>query len=345
MSQHYLVVENICKQFGDFSALSDISLSVSKGEFICFLGPSGCGKTTLLRTIAGLETQTSGRITQGGQDISHLPTEKRDFGIVFQSYALFPNLTVADNITLALRERGMDKVQSEALMYKWLTNIGLEGSHNKYPSQLSGGQQQRVALARALVLSPGLLLLDEPLSALDAKVRTHLRSEIRKLQKELGITTIMVTHDQEEALSMADRIVVMNQSRIEQIGTPTDIYRKPASEFVARFVGNINFIDQAHPLHSHFNQQRPNDLQRFNYAIRPEDIQIELDSEDSIFADIIDKEFTGASIRLVCDIGNGQTLEVDSPNHLSDTLFKSSRSQIGLKIDPALAHQFIHTGA
>ena len=144
---------------------------------------------------------------------------------------------------------------------------------------------------------------------------------------------------------MAVRIVVMNQSRIEQIGTPTDIYHKPASEFVARFVGNINFIDQAHPLHDHFNQQRPNDLQRFNYAIRPEDIQIELDSEDSIFADIIDKEFTGASIRLICDIGNGQTLEVDSPNHLSDTLFKSSRSQIGLKIDPALAHQFIQTGA
>ncbi|WP_319534355.1 putative 2-aminoethylphosphonate ABC transporter ATP-binding protein [uncultured Vibrio sp.] len=345
MSQQYLTVENIYKQFGDFTALSDISLSVDKGEFVCFLGPSGCGKTTLLRTIAGLETQTSGRIIQAGEDISHLPTEKRDFGIVFQSYALFPNLNVADNITFALRERGMGKAQAEALMIRWLANIGLQGSNNKYPSQLSGGQQQRVALARALVLSPGLLLLDEPLSALDAKVRTHLRVEIRKLQKELGITTIMVTHDQEEALSMADRIVVMNQSRIEQIGTPTEIYRKPASEFVARFVGNINFIDQSHPLHNHFNQQKPNGSQRYNYAIRPEDIQIDLNAKDKICADVIDKEFMGASMRLICDIGNGHTIEVDSPNHFSDTLLKSNCSQIGLKIDPSLAHQFIQAGA
>ncbi|UUM32357.1 putative 2-aminoethylphosphonate ABC transporter ATP-binding protein [Vibrio japonicus] len=345
MSQQYLTVESIYKQFGDFNALSDISLSVNKGEFICFLGPSGCGKTTLLRTIAGLETQTSGRIFQDGEDISHLPTEKRDFGIVFQSYALFPNLTVADNITFALRERGMDKAQSEVLMNEWLTNIGLQGSNNKYPSQLSGGQQQRVALARALVLSPGLLLLDEPLSALDAKVRTHLRVEIRKLQKELGITTIMVTHDQEEALSMADRIVVMNQSKIEQIGTPTEIYRHPASEFVARFVGNINFIDQSHPLHHHFNQKQPISSQRYNYAIRPEDIHIELNAKDSICADIVDKEFMGASMRLICDIGNGRTIEVDSPNHLSDTLLKSNCSQVGLRIDPALAHQFVQPGA
>lgn len=345
MPQQYLNVENVYKSFGNFTALNDINISVNKGEFICFLGPSGCGKTTLLRTIAGIEQQSGGKITQAGKDISHLPTEQRDFGIVFQSYALFPNLNVSDNITFALRERGMNKSQAEALMNQWLEKIGLAGSNQKFPAQLSGGQQQRVALARALVLSPGLLLLDEPLSALDAKVRAHLRTEIRTLQKQLGITTIMVTHDQEEALSMADRIVVMNQGRIEQIDTPTEIYRNPASEFVARFVGNINFIEPEHPLHKHIEQLKPLTNKCCNYAIRPEDIDIELTTHNAIKAAIINKEFLGSSIRLLCDIGQGNQLAVDSPHHLADHLLDPNCIEVGLKINPSRTHQFIQSGA
>jgi ABC-type proline/glycine betaine transport system ATPase subunit len=227
----YLRIERLTKQFGAFAALKDISLEIFPGEFICFLGPSGCGKTTLLRAIAGLDIQTSGRIFQGDKEISTLPASRRDFGIVFQSYALFPNLTVAANVGYGLVSRGMAKVEIRTRVDDLLRLVGLPEAGRKYPAQLSGGQQQRVAVARALALSPGLLLLDEPLSALDARVRAHLRSEIRRLHQRLKVTTIMVTHDQEEALTMADRIVVMNQGAIEQVGTPTEVYRKPASAF------------------------------------------------------------------------------------------------------------------
>ncbi len=240
--QTYLRIDNVVKQFGQFTALQNISFSIKQGEFVCFLGPSGCGKTTLLRGIAGLEPVTSGSIFQAVKEITHLPPEQRDFGIVFQSYALFPNLTVQDNIAIGLSNQGVSALECNQLVDKWLKMIGLQSEASKYPNQLSGGQQQRVALARALALSPGLLLLDEPLSALDAKVRTHLREEICQLQRKLGITTVMVTHDQEEALAMADRIVVMNNGVIEQIGTPQEIYEKPASRFVADFVGTMNFI-------------------------------------------------------------------------------------------------------
>ncbi|EAR56785.1 ABC-type spermidine/putrescine transport system, ATPase component [Photobacterium sp. SKA34] len=239
----YLQIDKLCKHFGQFTALKNISLTINKGEFICFLGPSGCGKTTLLRAIAGMDIASSGHIIQDGKDTTFLAPEKRDFGIVFQSYALFPNLTVSENIALGLRNQGKSHQAASNIVTYWLELIGLPDSGEKYPSQLSGGQQQRIALARALALSPGLLLLDEPLSALDAKVRTHLRDEICQLQRKLGITTIMVTHDQEEALSMADRIVVMNHGVIEQVGTPEEIYQNPASRFVAEFVGSMNFID------------------------------------------------------------------------------------------------------
>jgi iron(III) transport system ATP-binding protein len=238
----YLQIEHLRKQFGTFAALKDVSLSVNAGEFVCFLGPSGCGKTTLLRAIAGLDIQTSGRIFQGGRDISSLPASQRDFGIVFQSYALFPNLTVAANVGYGLVSRGLPKVEIATRVNELLTLVGLPEAGGKYPAQMSGGQQQRVALARALALSPGLLLLDEPLSALDARVRAYLRMEIRRLHQRLGVTTIMVTHDQEEALTMADRIVVMNEGLIEQIGSPVEVYRTPASAFVADFVGTTNFL-------------------------------------------------------------------------------------------------------
>jgi iron(III) transport system ATP-binding protein len=244
----YLRLEGIEKSFGAFRALKGIDLGIAKGEFVCFLGPSGCGKTTLLRIVAGLEVQTAGTIRQASRDISRLPPAERDYGIVFQSYALFPNLSVADNVAYGLVNRKVPRRAAAARVDELLRLVGLPGSNAKFPAQLSGGQQQRIALARALATSPGLLLLDEPLSALDALERVRLRQEIRGLQKTLGVTTIMVTHDQEEALSMADRIVVMNHGSIEQIGTPLDVYRDPRSPFVADFVGKINVLHaRLHP--------------------------------------------------------------------------------------------------
>ena len=238
-----LELSGIHKDFGVFHALKNVELTVHRGEFVCFLGPSGCGKTTLLRIIAGLEVQTSGTILQGGRDISRLPPAARDYGIVFQSYALFPNLSVYDNVSYGLVNRQTAKANISQRVTELLKLVGLPDSGGKFPGQLSGGQQQRIALARAIATSPGLLLLDEPLSALDALERVRLRQEIRSLQQRLGITTIMVTHDQEEALSMADRIVVMNHGVIEQIGSPLEIYREPASPFVVDFVGKANVLE------------------------------------------------------------------------------------------------------
>jgi iron(III) transport system ATP-binding protein len=238
----YLRISNLWKSFGSFRALKDVSLEIGDGEFVCFLGPSGCGKTTLLRAIAGLDLQTSGGIEQAGRDISNLPPAERDFGIVFQSYALFPNLTIEKNIAFGLENAGRSKTEIVARVSELLELVGLQDQAKKYPAQLSGGQQQRIALARAIATSPGLLLLDEPLSALDAKVRVFLRHEVKELQRKLGITTVMVTHDQEEALSMADRIVVMNHGVIDQVGSPTEIYRNPRTLFVADFIGETNKI-------------------------------------------------------------------------------------------------------
>ncbi len=238
----FLELSDIRKEFGEFAALKGVSLGVGQGELVCFLGPSGCGKTTLLRIIAGLEVQSAGTIVQAGRDISRLSPMERDYGIVFQSYALFPNLDVAANVAYGLVNRRVPRAKRDARVRELLELVGLPDSACKFPGQLSGGQQQRIAIARALATSPGLLLLDEPLSALDARVRVRLRGEIRALQQRLGITTILVTHDQEEALSMADRIVVMKEGTIEQIGTPADIYLDPATPFVADFVGKTNLL-------------------------------------------------------------------------------------------------------
>ena len=238
----FLSVRNLSKYFGQFRALEQINLDIKQGEFVCFLGPSGCGKTTLLRAIAGLDRQSSGTIHIHGRDVSHAPPAARDFGIVFQSYALFPNLTIADNVGYGLVNQSKEKGVIKDRIAEMLALVGLAEQGSKYPVQLSGGQQQRVALARALATSPALLLLDEPLSALDAQVRLRLREEIRQVQRRLGVTTIMVTHDQEEALSMAERIVVMNHGVIEQIGTPEEIYNHPKTTFVAEFVGRISFF-------------------------------------------------------------------------------------------------------
>jgi iron(III) transport system ATP-binding protein len=237
-----VALAGIAKRFGQFVALKGITLSVNPGEFICFLGPSGCGKTTLLRIIAGLERQSAGTVTMAGREVSALPPSHRNYGIVFQSYALFPNLSVARNVAYGLETRRRPGAEIDRRVDELLALVGLADHKHKYPAQLSGGEQQRVALARALAPSPALLLLDEPLSALDARVRQSLRHEVRGLQRRLGITTIMVTHDQEEALAMADRIVVMNHGVVEQVGSPWEVYTRPASPFVARFVGHMNFL-------------------------------------------------------------------------------------------------------
>jgi len=238
-----VALHGIAKKFGQFVALREVSLSIPPGEFVCFLGPSGCGKTTLLRIVAGLERQNAGQVMMAGRDVSGLPPSLRNYGIVFQSYALFPNLTVARNVAYGLETRRTPRAEISRRVDELLALVGLTAHKAKYPAQLSGGEQQRIALARALAPSPALLLLDEPLSALDARVRQSLRHEIRALQRRLGITTIMVTHDQEEALAMADRIVVMNHGVVEQVGTPVEVYTRPRSPFVARFVGQMNFLE------------------------------------------------------------------------------------------------------
>ncbi|MCT8174573.1 putative 2-aminoethylphosphonate ABC transporter ATP-binding protein [Variovorax sp. CY25R-8] len=330
-----LEVIGVRKDFETFSALRDVHLRVNPGEMLCFLGPSGCGKTTLLRIIAGLETQTAGQILQNGKDVSWLPPDRRDYGIVFQSYALFPNLTIAENIGYGLVNGRARRAEVKARVDELLKLVGLPTSGAKYPSQLSGGQQQRVALARALATRPGLLLLDEPLSALDALERIRLRGEIRRLQKQVGITTIMVTHDQEEALSMADRIVVMNHGVIEQVGTPMEVYEQPATPFVADFVGKVNVLRSV-ALGNHRFQVGDMELQcdacdgafepgeAVNLYLRPEDRAVEHLREDTanrLRAMVTKVEFLGGLCiaEVTADALHGQTLGLHfSLNQLHD---------------------------
>ncbi len=277
-------VQNINKEYGANRVLNNINLEVNQGEFVCLLGPSGCGKSTLLRIIAGLERPTAGQIFLSGKDATNLPAPKRNFGIVFQSYALFPNLTAFENVAYGLRNKKISDRQINETVDHLFEMIHLTDAKNRYPAQLSGGEQQRVALARALAVSPSFLLLDEPLSALDAKVRQKLRRQICAIQRELKLTTIMVTHDQDEALTMADRIVVMNKAEIMQSGTPEEIYDRPANQFVADFIGSINFSST----------KNGNTL-----AVRPENIKIiSHPTATAIHARILDMEFRGAFCRV-----------------------------------------------
>ncbi len=239
----FLEISHLEKSFGPNHVVKDFSLDIAQGEFVSLLGPSGCGKTTVLRMVAGFETPSTGGITIDGQDVTALKPNQRNIGMVFQAYALFPNLTVAQNVAFGLKVKGVARAESDARVTEMLRLIGLSELGARYPFQLSGGQQQRVALARALAVQPRVLLLDEPLSALDAKIRVSLRTEIREIQRELGITTIFVTHDQEEAMSMSDRIVVMNGGIAEQVGAPFDIYNRPRTKFVANFVGTLNTFE------------------------------------------------------------------------------------------------------
>ncbi|MEP7454369.1 ABC transporter ATP-binding protein [Phyllobacterium sp. SB3] len=239
----FLTISHLKKSFGATTVVHDFNLDIEKGEFISFLGPSGCGKTTVLRMVAGFETPTSGKISIGGKDVVNLKPNQRNIGMVFQAYALFPNMTVSQNVAFGLKVAKKPQAEIDATVHEMLSLIKLDHLADRYPYQLSGGQQQRVALARALATKPQVLLLDEPLSALDAKIRVSLREEIRAIQRKLGITTIFVTHDQEEALSISDRIVVMYEGKAEQVGAPFEIYNHPSSRFVASFVGTLNTLD------------------------------------------------------------------------------------------------------
>lgn len=239
----YLELKKLTKNFGNIKAVNDVSLGIGRDEFVCILGPSGCGKTTLLRLIAGLEEASAGELFLDGKNLIDVPAQKRGFGIVFQSYSLFPNMTVVQNIAYGLTIRKQSKELISKRVSELLNLVHLAGQEEKLPHELSGGQQQRVAIARALAVEPELLLLDEPLSALDAKVRKTLRVEIREVQQSLGIPTVMVTHDQEEAMTMADRIICMRDGIVEQMGTPDELYNQPANSFIAGFLGHMNNLD------------------------------------------------------------------------------------------------------
>ncbi|MCL2785128.1 MAG: ATP-binding cassette domain-containing protein [Propionibacteriaceae bacterium] len=301
-----LEVDKVTKAFDKQTALKDVSAVINQGELVCILGPHGCGKTTLLRIIAGLETADSGRVFINDKDATYLPPAKRNFGIVFQSYALFPNMTVMGNILFGLKQKkGVTKFEAKRRAREALELVDLAEHRDKYPRQLSGGMQQRTALARAIALSPQFLLLDEPLSALDAKVRLKLRGEIRSIQQTLGITTVMVTHDQEEALTMADRIIVMNNAVVEQIGTPREIYDHPATPFVANFIGTMNFYDSRGEI----------------CAIRPENIEIASgNAAYDAAARVKAIEFKGALTRIYGLLADVNEVWVDLPSEQADAL-------------------------
>jgi len=318
----FLQIKNIVKKFSTQTALNDVSADIEKGEFVCILGPSGCGKTTLLRIIAGLEMPTGGQIIIDGKDSTYLHPSKRNFGIVFQSYALFPNMTIIGNIMFGLQQKkgSMSKSDMENKANEVLRMVDLFEHRNKYPRQLSGGMQQRTALARAIALSPAFLLLDEPLSALDAKVRHKLRSEIRAIQQRLKITTIMVTHDQEEALTMADRIIVMNNSIIEQIGTPRGVYDNPVNPFVANFIGTMNFL------------KHPDKI----CAIRPEKFVQATHKEDyDITAQVQFVEFKGVLTRVHAFLpSQGSMICFDVPSDQIDGMSLNINAMLFLKMPP-----------
>lgn len=322
----YLEIRGITKRFDRRIALAGVSAEINKGELVCVLGPSGCGKTTLLRIIAGLETADGGKIIIEGEDCTSLPASKRNFGIVFQSYALFPNMTVMGNVLFGLQQKkGLPRGRKLELAMDALELVDLAPHMDKYPRQLSGGQQQRTALARAIAISPGFLLLDEPLSALDAKVRAKLRGEIRDIQRRLGVTTVMVTHDQEEALSMADRIIVMNDAAVEQIGAPRDIYDCPATPFVANFIGTMNFFRIGGEI----------------VAIRPEKIRlVDCFNHYDFTAQVRSIEFKGALSRICGILSGGTEICVDVPSETASRLGLQEGVTVFLKIPPGILMKY-----
>jgi len=344
-------VQNIAKHFGNFHALDNISLDIESGELLALLGPSGCGKTTLLRIIAGLETADAGQIVISGEDSTHVHVRERNVGFVFQHYALFRHMTVADNVAFGLRvkprgERPSEK-QIRAKVQELLKLVQLDWLADRYPAQLSGGQRQRIALARALAVEPKVLLLDEPFGALDAQVRKELRRWLRRLHDELHVTSIFVTHDQEEALEVADRVVLMNRGRIEQVGTPQEIYRRPATAFVADFVGSMNFMagtlvapDRVKVAGVDFACPPQEGLapgQKVSLCIRPEDVRVRdlpANIANRVPVKVAELDFVGAFCRATLKAQAAADVAVTAD--FSSNLIRDLSVEIGTKLDIAL---------
>jgi putative spermidine/putrescine transport system ATP-binding protein len=335
----------LSRHYGAVVALDNLDLTVQPGELIALLGPSGCGKTTTLRLLAGLEDADTGRINVGGRDITRLPASKRDMGMVFQAYSLFPHMTVQQNVAFGLRLRKISSAQRDRRALEMLDLVELGTQADRYPHQLSGGQQQRVALARALAIEPQVLLLDEPLSALDAKVRAQLRDQIRRIQLEVGITTLFVTHDQEEALAIADRVGVMRAGRLEQLAPPTEVYSRPATAFVAEFVGLSNRL--AGTVSGTSVSVRGHDLPLVDTAtpagpvtaiVRPEAVTLASDSTGEsgpMTGTVIASTFLGATSRVTVDLGD-TTIMAQLPTSEATKLPAGSRVTLTIRPDPVL---------
>ncbi|HWD68595.1 MAG TPA: ABC transporter ATP-binding protein [Solirubrobacteraceae bacterium] len=329
--------EGIQRQYGSVRALAGLDLEIAEGELVALLGPSGCGKTTALRILGGFDHPTAGRVTVDGKDMTGVPANKRDMGMVFQAYSLFPNMDVRNNVAFGLRIRHEDKAKRLARADQLLELVGLTEHADRYPHQLSGGQQQRVAIARALAIEPKVLLLDEPLSALDARVRAQLRVEIRNLQQRLGITTLFVTHDQSEALSMADRVGVMNSGRLEQLDTPEQVYRHPATAFAAEFVGAMNRlpgrIGDAGDVQvlgqrlTVLNAEGHQPGSACEALVRPEAITIVRDAAGA--GEVTQRTFLGASVRLEVLLDGGQKVLVEASSH---DVGVGAGTRVGLRI-------------
>jgi putative spermidine/putrescine transport system ATP-binding protein len=338
-------MQGLSRHYGAVAALDDLDLTVQPGELIALLGPSGCGKTTTLRLLAGLEDADTGTISVGGKDITRLPASKRDMGMVFQAYSLFPHMTVKQNVGFGLRLRGVQATERDRRALEMLELVELSSQADRYPSQISGGQQQRVALARALAIEPQVLLLDEPLSALDAKVRAQLRDQIRRIQLEIGITTLFVTHDQEEALAIADRVGVMRAGRIEQLAPHTDVYSRPATAFVAEFVGLSNRL--AGTVSGSTVTVRGRDLPlvdpstppgQVTALIRPEAVTLATDSSGEIgplTGTVIATTFLGATSRVTVDLGD-VTIMAQLTTADASALPAGSRVTLTIRPDPVL---------
>ena len=342
MSNQSLTVKSVSKNFAGVKALDNFNLEVEVGELVALLGPSGCGKTTALRIVAGLEKQDSGAIRVGDTDITSVPAYKRNMGMVFQAYSLFPNLSVEENVAFGLQMRKVDKKVRLKKAHELLDLVGLDSQSKRFPHQLSGGQQQRVALARALAFEPEILLLDEPLSALDAQVRTNLREEIRRLQLSLGTTTLFVTHDQEEAMAISDRVGVMSNGRLEQIDIPDVLYNNPASTFVANFVGTMNHIPaiasgdtvnifgkQVRIKNSHSGSGEVSAL------VRPESITV-MRSQGAGQAKIVTRSFLGASSQIVCQLPDGAIIQSLMPSQSTGELHPGEEVNLSISLDEVL---------
>ncbi|MDO9418192.1 ABC transporter ATP-binding protein [Pararhizobium sp.] len=334
-----LTLNSVRKDFGTFTAVRDVQLNVPHGTFVCMLGPSGCGKTTLLRMIAGLDMPTGGAILLDGEDITRVPTHKRNLGMVFQSLALFPHLTVGENIAYPLRIRSVPKEDQRKRVDELLAMIHLTGYADRPVSKLSGGQRQRVAIARALALSPKLFLLDEPLSALDAKLREAMQVELRQLQQRLGITTIVVTHDQREAMTMADTVVVMNGGEIRQAASPIEIYRKPADTFVADFIGSTNLIEMETDSSGRamvFGQAVEGlsaGPGKAILSVRPEDVHLTAPGHGAIPGKVTFVRDLGGTIETFVEAGGKQIVAVSTPRARPDV---AVGQEIGIVLSPEL---------